>query len=250
MVNNPKIVFIIPARGGSKSIPKKNIRLLGNAPLLAYSIAAGLQSKYAGRVIVSTDCEEIARIAVEWGAEVPFLRPSELAEDATTDLPVFEHAVHWLEKNEGYRADVVVQLRPTSPFRPPGLADDAISLLLDHSFADSVRCVTPSGQNPYKMWHIEAGLLQPLIHLGIHEPYNQPRQSLPDTFWQTGHVEVIRYETITLKKSLTGENILPCIVPPEYAIDLDNSYQWDYAEHVLEKWNLAIVAPGLQALYR
>lgn len=243
MVGNQKIVAIVPARGGSKSIPKKNIRLLGEAPLLAYSIAAGLQSAYVDRVIVSTDSEEIAEVALAWGAEVPFLRPSTLAEDATTDFPVFEHAVQWLEANEGYHADLVVQLRPTSPLRPPRLLDEAIEILARHPEADSVRCVTPSGQNPFKMWGIERGHLQPLLQLNQKEPFNQPRQSLPETFWQTGHVEVIRYETIVLKKSMTGEVILPCIVAPEYAIDLDNLYQWDYAEHVLAKWNLDLVSP-------
>ncbi len=243
MVGNQKIVAIVPARGGSKSIPKKNIRLLGEAPLLAYSIAAGLQSAYVDRVIVSTDSEEIAEVALAWGAEVPFLRPSTLAEDATTDFPVFEHAVQWLEANEGYHADLVVQLRPTSPLRPPRLLDEAIEILSRRPEADSVRCVTPSGQNPFKMWGIERGHLQPLLHLNLKEPFNQPRQSLPETFWQTGHVEVIRYETIVLKKSMTGEVILPCIVSPEYAIDLDNLYQWDYAEHVLTKWNLDLVLP-------
>ena len=243
MVGNQKIVAIVPARGGSKSIPKKNIRLLGEAPLLAYSIAAGLQSAYVDRVIVSTDSEEIAEAALAWGAEVPFLRPSTLAEDDTTDFPVFEHAVQWLEANEGYHADWVVQLRPTSPLRPPRLLDEAIEILARHPEADSVRCVTPSGQNPFKMWGIERGHLQPLLQLNQKEPFNQPRQSLPETFWQTGHVEVIRHETIVLKKSMTGEVILPCIVAPEYAIDLDNLYQWDYAEHVLAKWNLDLVSP-------
>ncbi|MCE7925067.1 MAG: acylneuraminate cytidylyltransferase family protein [Haliscomenobacteraceae bacterium CHB4] len=245
MPDTQKIIALIPARGGSKSIPKKNIRSLGGAPLLAYSIAAGLQSERVDRVIVSTDCEEIAEAALEWGAEVPFLRPAELAEDATTDFPVFEHAIRWLEDNEGSRADIMVQLRPTSPLRPPRLVDTAIDLLLQRPEADSVRCVTPSGQNPFKMWRIEKGMLQPLLKLDLPEPYNQPRQALPESFWQTGHVEVIRCKAIMQKKSLTGDVILPCLVPPEYAIDLDNLYQWDYAEHVLAKWNLELVIPFL-----
>lgn len=248
MVGNQKIVAIIPARGGSKGIPKKNIRLLGGAPLLAYSIAAGLQSKYVDRVIVSTDSEEIAQIALEWGAEVPFLRPPEFAADATTDFPVFEHAVRWLEENEDFHADVVVQLRPTSPLRPPRLVDEAIEVLLKNPETDSVRCVTPSGQNPFKMWRIENEVMQPLLQFNLPEPFNQPRQALPETFWQTGHVEVIRSETIVQKKSLTGDMISPCFISPEYAIDLDNLYQWDYAEYVLAHWNLELVLPQLQAI--
>ncbi len=243
MTTQPKVVAIIPARGGSKSIPGKNIRPLGGIPLLAYSIAAGLQSGLTDRVLVSTDSAEIAAIARAWGAETPFLRPPGLAEDTTTDFPVFEHAMDWLEREEGYRADLLVQLRPTSPFRPPGLVDAAIRSLLNDPEADSVRCVTPSGQNPFKMWRIEQGALTPLIRTDLPEAYNLPRQALPDTFWQTGHVEVIRRETITQKRSLTGDVLLPCLVPPEYAIDLDNLYQWDYAEYVLAHWGLDLVVP-------
>ena len=243
MVNGLKVLALIPARGGSKGIPGKNIRLLGNVPLIAHSIAAGLESAYVDRVIVSTDSQEIAAVARAWGAEVPFLRPAELAQDQSADFPVFEHALSWLSVDHGYAPDIVVQLRPTSPLRPPGLIDEAIELLVQTPLADSVRAVTPAGQNPYKMWRITDGRMEPLLRLDVREPYNQPRQSLPDTFWQTGHVEVIRATTILEQKSLTGRVILPCLVPPEYAIDLDNLYQWDFAEHVVAHWNLQRVVP-------
>src|SRR5512135_1117225 len=106
------ILALIPARGGSKGIPRKNIRNFAGYPLIAWSIAAAKQSKLVTRVIVSTDDEEIASVARELGAEVPFLRPAELAQDKSLDLPVFEHALQWLKENEGYQPDVVVQLRP------------------------------------------------------------------------------------------------------------------------------------------
>jgi len=243
MIRKPEIVALVPARGGSKSIPGKNIKPLGGMPLLAYSIAAGLQAQLVQRVLVSTDSADIADVARTWGAEVPFLRPADLAEDGTTDFPVFEHALHWLAENEGYRPDIIVQLRPTLPFRAPGLVDSAIRALLENPEADSVRGVTPSGQNPYKMWRIEQGTLRPLLQTEWPEPYNMPRQALPETYWQTGQIEVIRRETILQKKSLTGDIILPCIISPEYAIDLDNLYQWEFAEQVLEKWNLEMVLP-------
>ncbi len=229
-----RILAIIPARGGSKSIPRKNIKLLGGYPLIAYSIAAGLSSKFIDRVIVSTDDDEIAEIAERWGAEVPFIRPAELAEDHVTDLPVFEHAIRWLEENEGYRADIIVQLRPTSPFRPKGSVDEAIELILQNPAADSVRGVTPSGQNPFKMWRVENDRMVPLLHGLFDEPYNMPRQKLPATFWQTGHIEVIRYETIRYKHSMTGTYIIPYIIDSKYAIDLDTLQQWEYAEYLLE----------------
>jgi N-acylneuraminate cytidylyltransferase len=154
-----------------------------------------------------------------------------------------EHAVHWLEFHENDRPDIIVQVRPTSPFRHPGLIDEAIEILLARPDADSVRTVAPSGENPFKMWRIENETLKPLLQSGLQEPYNMPRQALPDTFWQTGHVEVIRYRTIFEKRSLTGDIILPCIVPHEYAIDLDNFRQWDFAEYVLDCWNFEIVVP-------
>ena len=118
MVDRAKVLVIVPARGGSKSIPRKNIRRFAGHPLLAYSIAAGRQAESVGRVLVSTDDAEIVEVARRFGAEAPFLRPAELAGDDTPDLPVFEHALEWLRREEGYQPEVVVQLRPTSPVRP------------------------------------------------------------------------------------------------------------------------------------
>jgi len=155
MVAKPEVLALIPARGGSKGIPRKNIRDFAGAPLIAYSIAAGLQARHVTRVIVSTDDEEIAAVARQWGAETPFLRPAEFAQDDTTDLPVFQQALAWLAEHENYHPDFVVQLRPTSPVRPVGLIDEAIDLMLTNPQADCVRGVVPSGQNPFKMWQIE-----------------------------------------------------------------------------------------------
>src|SRR5512140_2219238 len=127
-----EVLAIIPARGGSKGIPRNNIRELAGYPLIAYSIAAAKQSKSVTRVIVSTDDAEIAGVAREWGAETPFLRPAEYAQDNSTDLPLFQHALQWLEEHEKYHPEVVVQLRPTSPLRPHDLVDRAVSKLLAH----------------------------------------------------------------------------------------------------------------------
>ena len=143
------ILALIPARGGSKGIPRKNIRSFAGYPLIAWSIAAGLQAKSVSRVIVSTDDDEIAAVARELGAETPFLRPAEFAQDRTTDLPVFEHALKWLEDIEGYKPEIVVQLRPTSPIRPRDCVDTAVSILSQHLDADSVRGVVPAAQNPH-----------------------------------------------------------------------------------------------------
>src|SRR3990170_2858765 len=194
-----EVLAIIPARGGSKGIPRKNIRNFAGYPLIAWSIAAAQQAESVTRLIVSTDDEEIAAVARQFGAETPFLRPSEFAQDHSTDLPVFEHTLKWLAGHESYDPDVVVQLRPTSPIRPHGLVDAAVKILLTHSDADSVRGVVPAGQNPHKMWRItgENGPMKNLLAVpGIAEPYNAPRQLLPPIYWQTGHIDAIRTATI------------------------------------------------------
>ena len=173
MVKKLEVLAVIPARGGSKGIPRKNIRPFAGYPLISYSITAALRSKLVTRTIVSTDDEEIAAIAREWRAETPFLRPAELAQDQTTDLPVFQHALNWLKVHENYYPDLVIQLRPTSPIRPLNCIDGAVELLTDRPEADSVRGVVPSGQNPYKMWVIpkKGDPMQPLLRLAtVPEP--------------------------------------------------------------------------------
>jgi YrbI family 3-deoxy-D-manno-octulosonate 8-phosphate phosphatase len=243
----PEILAIIPARGGSKGIPRKNIRNFSGYPLIAWSIAAAKQSELVTRVIVSTDDEEIAAVAREWGAETPFLRPAEFAQDQSTDLPLFEHALKWLAENEGYKPDVVIQLRPTSPIRPKGLVDAAVRILLKYTEADSVRGVVPAGQNPHKMWRLPASENGPMQNLlavdGIDEPYNAPRQILPNIYWQTGHIDAIRRETI-LSGSMSGKTIYPLLIDPNFTVDLDNLRDWMRAEWLVAFGGLELVWPG------
>ena len=241
-----EVLTLIPARGGSKGIPRKNIRSFAGYPLIAWSIAAAKQSSLVTRIIVSTDDEEIAAVAREWGAETPFLRPSELAQDKTTDLPVFEHALKWLEDVEGYRPEIVVQLRPTSPIRPRTMLDEAIQILLNHKDADCVRGIVPAAQNPFKMWRFN-GEGKPLGQLleveGIAEPYNAPRQILPAIYWQTGHIDAIRVSTIVDKKSLTGDVIYPLMIDPKYTVDIDTLPDWAKYEALVYS-GLEMVSPG------
>jgi len=240
------VLAIIPARGGSKGIPHKNIKNFAGAPLISYSITAARESRLVTRVIVSTDDPEIAKVAVEWGAEVPFLRPAELAQDDTTDFPVFKHVLDWLLEREGKVPGMVVQLRPTSPVRPKGLVDEAIQILLDNPGTDSVRGVVPSGQNPYKTWQIDPlnGQLRQLLNVeGIAEPYNAPRQLLPSTFWQTGHIDVIRSRTILEKNSLTGDIVMPVMVDPRYTVDIDVPADWLKYEKLMQDSSLDPVDP-------
>ena len=240
------ILALIPARGGSKGIPHKNIRSFAGYPLISWSIAAAKHSKSVTRVIVSTDDEEIAAVAREYGAEAPFLRPAEFAQDHTTDLPVFEHALKWLEEVEGYKPDVIVQLRPTSPIRPRGMVDDAVRILIDHKDADCVRGVVPAAQNPHKMWRFNGSdqPIKPLLEVdGIPEPYNAPRQILPAIYWQTGHIDAIRVSMIAKKHSLTGDVIYPLIIDPRYTVDIDTLPDWTKYEALVYS-GLEMVSPN------
>ncbi len=247
MVNHPEVLAIIPARGGSKGLPRKNIRSLAGHPLIAYSIAAGLQAGLVTRTIVSTDDEEIAAVARKYGAETPFLRPAEFAQDNTLDLPVFQHALTWLTEHEDYQPEVVVQLRPTSPVRPPSLVDDAVRMLLANPAASSVRGLVPSGQNPHKMWRVdpETGIMRNLIDVtGIDEPYNAPRQSLPQTFWQTGHIDAIRPDVILKQNSMSGPQMMALMIDPRYAVDIDQLMDLQKTEWLIYNTGLDMVHPG------
>ena len=242
-----EVLALIPARGGSKGIPRKNIRSFSGSPLIAWSIAAARQAETVTRVIVSTDDEEIAAVARACGAETPFMRPAEFAEDRTTDLPVFEHALKWLSENEGYQPDVVVQLRPTSPIRPKGCVDDAVRILLQYPDADSVRGIVPAGQNPHKMWILnrEHGPMTNLLDVaGVDEPYNAPRQILPPVYWQTGHIDVIRPSVILEKGSMSGTAIYPLLIDPRFTVDLDSLNDWMHAEWLVSFGGLDMVWPG------
>ena len=238
-----EVLAVVQARGGSKGIPGKNIRNLGGHPLIAYSIASALASASVTRLIISTDDEEIAEVARGYGAEVPFMRPDELATDDAQDFPLFAHALAWLKSNENYTPQLIVQLRPTSPLRSKGSIDAAVKLLSEDNQADCVRTVIPSQQNPYKMWRTGEKYLIPLLGDEFSEPYNMPRQKLPKTYWQTGHLDVIRYETIIEKNSLTGERVLPLIIEPKYCTDIDTLEDWEHAEWKLSRNNLDIDIP-------
>lgn len=239
-----EVLAIVPARGGSKSIPYKNIKSLGGFPLIAYSIAIARQAPSVSRVIVSTDDEEIARVAREWGADVPFQRPDEISQDATTDLPVFQHALQWLREHENYLPQTVIQLRPTSPFRRLSHIEDSVRLLRENQNADSVRTVCTPFQNPFKMWTIgNDNFLKPLLSGYGAEPYNQPRQSLPNVFWQTGYVDAIRPRVIE-NGSMSGTNILPLVIDDGDWIDIDSPADWQMAENLLQAGKIKVEELG------
>jgi CMP-N-acetylneuraminic acid synthetase len=220
MSGRPEVLALIPARGGSKSIPRKNLLLVGGRPLIAHSIAQALASKHITRVIVSTDDEEIAAVSRDCGAEVPFMRPAQFAADDSTDLEVFRHALATLQQH-GYACECVVHLRPTGPVRQVARIDQAIELFLRHPEADSLRSVTTPRHTPYKMWRVRDGVLEPLLRVdGVAEPYCQPRQALPPVYWQNGYVDVIRPRTILEQGMMAGRTILPFVID-EPVLELD-----------------------------
>ncbi len=218
------IIAIIPARGGSKGIQNKNLKQVKGHPLLAWSIAAARAAQNVDRIIVSTDSEAIAEIAKQYGAEVPFLRPAEIADDQSRDLSFLQHALDWFLKNENTVPEYVIQLRPTSPLRTGQIIDEAIEKMQSNIAADSLRVVTKAPITPYKMWTFgDDNQLYPLLALkNVAEPFNEPRQSLPQIHWQIGTLDVIRSRTILEQNSVSGKIILGLEVPNTWALDIDH----------------------------
>jgi CMP-N-acetylneuraminic acid synthetase len=204
-----EICGLIPAREGSKGIPHKNIIDLEGHPLIAYSIALAKLSKHINRVVVSTDSEEIAKIALKYGAEVPFLRPKKFATDKSTDLEFVEHALGWFEKNEGRIPDYLVHLRPTTPLRDPQIVDKAIRLMVNNRGATALRSVHETRESPYKLLGMENGYL---VGLFPNDPrveyYNLPRQAFPPVYQPNGYVDILESENILKTGRLHGEKTL------------------------------------------
>lgn len=230
-----KVYSIIAARGGSKGVPKKNIRLLGGYPLIAYSIIASQLSGGIQRVIVSTDSEEIVRIAVRYGAEVPFVRPAKFATDKASDLDVINHAIRWIEKNEQSLPDYLVQMRPTTPLRDPRIIDSAIIQLHKNPKATSLRSAHQLSEPPQKMFQIGRGRFWTGFFPEDKRPeyYNLPRQKFPSAYHPNGYVDIV--QPVFIKKSgrLYGSKIVSFITPKVTEIDtLDN---FEYLEDTIKK---------------
>ncbi len=234
-----KVLAIIPARKGSKGIKNKNIQPLNGHPLIAYSIAAAVKSKKIDRVICSTNSEKIAKVARQYGAETPFLRPDRYSQDHSSDIEVFSHCLKWLYKNEGYTPEFVVQLRPTSPIRFLKDIDQGFNIIHRIKDIDSIRSVSEPTTTPYKMWQLDSkGNLEPILSLKNNkEPYNTARQLLPKVYAQTGTLEIIRTNTILTKKSMTGDKIYPLFINQKFFIDIDTMSSMQIAENVIKNTN-------------
>ena len=228
-----KTLFIIPARGGSKGIPGKNIKFLGGKPLIAYTIDSAKKSKLINHLIVSTDDIEIAKVCKEWGADVPFMRPAELALDTTPHVPVMQHAIDFYEKAHGIIIDYVVILQPTSPFRTIEDIDGTIQKLMDTGADSAVSLVeVPSNSNPIKIKKLEGDRV---IAYSIPEEEGTRRQDLPKAYRRSAAVYAMRRDLIMKDNRLYGDNVAGYIVPKERSIDIDYPFDWIQAEYMLEE---------------
>lgn len=227
-----EVLALILARGGSKGIPNKNLVPFLGEPLLYWSILSAQKSETVTRIVLTTDSTDIADIGRDRGAEVPFMRPALLAGDDTPDHPVFVHALTWLAEHEEYQPDLIVHLRPTTPLRPPELIDRGTRMMMADETADSLRSVCEPNNNPFKMWQIEGDHMAPLVDIGIHESYNQPRQKLPTAYWQTGTIDIMRPRTVLELGGMSGRRILPLVIDKAIAVDIDDQESLMRAENL------------------
>ena len=229
------VVGIIPARGGSKGIPRKNIRRLCGKSLLAYTAEAALQSKVLSRVLLSTEDREIRAVGLKLGLEAPFIRPDELAQDDTPALPVIQHAVKTLEETEKYRADVIVILQPTSPLRTSRHIDEALELF-SASKADSLVSVVevPHNMNPYSVMQLEAdGTVTPFL---TYDEKKNLRHEKPVFYARNGAaIYVFTRDCLMNKDSFYGDSTIPYFMKKEESIDIDDEWDWRLVEHILGK---------------
>ena len=245
----PTIVALIPARSGSKRVPDKNIRPLAGHPVMAYTIAAALQSEIFSSVVVSTDSERYADIARYYGAEVPFLRPPELAGDVSPDIEWLEYTLKKLEE-DGRSYDCFSILRPTSPFRQPETIQRAWNAFLAEKGVDSLRAVEKCQQHPGKMWVIRGKRMVPLLPLSPPEqPWHSSQyQSLPEVYVQNASLEIAWVRVVFEEKTIAGNVLMPFFTEDFEGFDVNNSYDWNLAEHLVANGD-AKLTPVLKNAY-
>jgi CMP-N,N'-diacetyllegionaminic acid synthase len=230
------IVALIPARSGSKRVPDKNIRTLAGHPLIAYSIAAALQSKIFKAVIVSTDSDRYADIARHYGAGVPFLRPARIAGDTSPDIEWVTYTLRQLH-NKGQDYENFSILRPTSPFRMPDTIRRAWKEFLAQEGVDSLRAVEKCQQHPGKMWIVRGNRMMPLLPMG---PAEQPWHSsqyptLPEVYVQNASLEIAKTRIVFEEKTIAGNVLMPFFTKDFEGFDVNNEYDWQLAENMVAK---------------
>jgi CMP-N-acetylneuraminic acid synthetase len=228
-----RVLGLVPARGGSKGVPRKNIKPLGGKPLLAWTAEAALASKRLARVVLSTDDEEIAEVGRAVGLDVPFLRPADLAGDKAPTLPVVQHAVRWLEER-GERFDAICLLQPTNPLRTTATIDDCVELFV-RTGADSLVTTlrVPAEYNPHWVY-----FKQPdgELHLATGETTPIPRrQDLPAAFHREGSIYLTRRDIVVSSNSLYGTRVVGYEVDPSAVVNIDTVDDWQRAETLLSQ---------------
>ncbi|MBM4260385.1 MAG: acylneuraminate cytidylyltransferase family protein [Deltaproteobacteria bacterium] len=238
-----KVLAIIIARGGSQRVPNKNIRPLAGKPLLAYSIEGAKRSRYIERVVVSTDSDAIANVALGAGAEVPFRRPAEIAQGHSTELQAMEHALGWFRDHEKYEPDFVCLLRPTSPFRTSATIDKAIELLREDPMAHCVRTVRLCSEHPHKMWVMNQSQsrIRSLIPVEqkLPEAHTLSYQLLPTVYIQNASMDVFRASNVWQLRSTTGTEIIPLVNDEYESVDINNEIDFLLAETLIARQSAA-----------
>lgn len=231
MIDNKKVLAIIPARGGSKGVPRKNIRELDGKPLISYTIEEAKKSKYIDRIIVSTDDEEISDISKKFCAEVPYLRPKELAQDNSSTVDCIVHMLNWLKENENYIPDYVCLLQCTSPLRTFKDIDGTIEKMISTDM-DGAVSVCEAEVNPYWTNVFEGDKLNYFIEEG---KWITRRQNLPKVYSLNGSVYVIKTNILLDKKTFETENITGYIMSTENSIDIDDEIDFKFAELLMKE---------------
>lgn len=228
-------IAVIPARSGSKTLKDKNIALLGEHPLLAYSIIAAKLSNHIERVIVSTDSKLYADIAYNYGAEVPFIRPRALAEDQSTDYDFMNHAMSWFDKNEIRTPEYWVHLRPTTPLRDPMHIDLAIEKIMSNKEATALRSGHLSPESPFKWFRKnKEGFLIGLIEDETDlDKYNDPRQNYSDVIIPDGYVDIVKYSYVMNEKKLHGNKVLAFESP--FCIEVDSLEEFELLNYQINQ---------------
>jgi CMP-N,N'-diacetyllegionaminic acid synthase len=227
------IVALIPARSGSKGVPNKNIKHIDGIPLIAYSIAAALKSTLVDRVIVSTDSEEYAKIARNYGAETPFIRPKNISGDLATDLEFFKHAIDWLQKNENFVPEYFIHLRPTTPFRDPKILDKAIKEFICSDYS-ALRSCHKMSESSYKTFEVENDVFKCICNGNSDiESSNIARQSLPVTYDANGYIDIVRSKMISKCSIIHGDKVKAFITNTSHEIDEISDV--DFLEYLIQK---------------
>lgn len=228
------LVAIIPARSGSKGIVNKNIKLLAGHPLIAYSIAVAHLANGIDRIIVSTDSEEYARIAREYGAEVPFLRPDEISSDNSTDYDFVRHLLNWMLHNEREIPQYLIHLRPTTPLRDAICIDAAIERIKQANCATALRSVHEMPESAYKAFEIDGEYLKSIgANSYALDIANKPRQSFQKTYQANGYVDIIKTAYVIENDKLHGDRVIAFVTPR--VVEVDTMDDFEYLEYQVAK---------------